>query len=95
MDEVRQQRGVRVGVPWLLHEQGRDGSIAKPGNRISRSLESPVLNYKVETRVDGFFAARLPNIHFKKVSNTQKNDWHACTHTNKKHGPVHRNNILI
>jgi len=38
MDEVWQQCGARVGVPWLLHEQGRDGSIGRSADRISRSL---------------------------------------------------------
>jgi hypothetical protein len=71
MDEERHQCGVRVGVPWLLHEQGRDGSIQRSGDRISRSPGTPILNGKVATSADGFFAARLPNTHCKKVSDTQ------------------------
>jgi len=55
MDEVRQQCGVRVGVPWLLHEQGREGNIGRSGDRISRSLGTPVLNCKEATSADGLF----------------------------------------
>jgi hypothetical protein len=77
---VRQQCGVPMGVPWLLHEQRRDGRIGRSGDRISISLGSPVLKCTVARSADGFFAGRLPSTHCKKVSDTQQSDWHARTH---------------
>ena len=79
MDEVRQQCGVRVDVPWLLHEQGRDGSIGRSGDRVSRSLGTPVLNCKVTASADGLFAARLPNTNCKKVTHSRATGTHAHT----------------
>jgi hypothetical protein len=81
MDEVTQQCGVRLGVPWLLHEQGRDGSIGRSGERISRSLSTPILNYKVATSADGLLLQGFPiRIAKRRVIHNRATGTHARTH---------------